>query len=47
VEFQAGCGQVDVKTQWWQDAASSAGAKIITVSAGVTVSGIDAIMTGG
>ena len=47
VEFQAGCGQAGVKTQWWQDAASSAAAKIITVSAGATVSGIDAIMTGG
>ena len=46
VEFQAGCGQ-GVKTQWWQDAASSAAAKIITVSAGATVSGIDAVMTGG
>jgi hypothetical protein len=47
VEFQAGCGQAGVKTQWWQDAASSAAATAITVVAGATVSGIDAIMTGG
>jgi hypothetical protein len=47
VEFQAGCGQAGVKTQWWSDAASSAVAKIISVSAGATVSGIDAAMTGG
>jgi hypothetical protein len=47
VEFQAGCGQEGVKTQWWQDAASSAAAKIITVSAGAAVSGIDATMARG
>lgn len=47
VEFQAGCGQVGVKTQWWQGAASRAAAKIITVIAGGTVSGIDARMAGG
>lgn len=47
VEFQAGCGQAGVKTQWWQGASSSAAAKIITVTAGGTVSGIDAGMPGG
>jgi hypothetical protein len=45
VEFQAGCGRSGVKTQWWQDAASGALAKSITVGAGATVSGIDAAMT--
>jgi molybdopterin-binding protein len=47
VEFQAGCGQEHVKTQWWQDAASSTAAKIITVRAGAGVSSVDAIMTVG
>ncbi len=47
VEFQSGCGQASVKTQWWQNAASRAAAKIITVSASATVSGIDAVLTGG
>jgi hypothetical protein len=47
VEFQAGCGQAGVKTQWWHDAASSTAAKIIAVSAGARISGIDATMTGG
>ena len=46
VEFQAGCGQAGVTTQWWQDAASSAAARIVTVSPGATVSGIDAVMAG-
>jgi hypothetical protein len=45
VEFQAGCGQTGVKTQWWQDAGSSVAAKIITVSPGHTVIGVDAVMT--
>ena len=47
VEFQSGCGQASVTTQWWQNAASRAAAKIITVSASATVSGIDAVLTGG
>ena len=47
VEFQAGCGKSGVKTQWWDAAGSSATAKVITVTAGATVSGIDAAMTGG
>lgn len=47
VEFQAGCGQGGVKTQWWQDAASGTAAKIIAVTAGARISGIDATMTGG
>jgi hypothetical protein len=47
VEFQAGCGDSGVKTQWWDAAASSATAKVIAVAAGATVSGIDAAMTGG
>jgi Carboxypeptidase regulatory-like domain len=47
VEFQAGCGRTGLKTQWWQDAASSTAAKILTVRAGATISGIDALMTGG
>ena len=47
VEFQAGCGKSGVKAQWWQDAAASATAKVITVSPAATVSGIDAVMTGG
>jgi hypothetical protein len=46
VEFQAGCGKSGVKTQWWDAAASSATAKVITVAAGATVSGIDAALTG-
>jgi hypothetical protein len=46
VEFQAGCGQAGVTTQWWQDASSSAAAQIVTVSPGATLSGIDAVMTG-
>jgi hypothetical protein len=45
-EFQAGCGQAGVKTQWWAGATSSAAAQIITVSPGATVSAIDAVMTG-
>ena len=47
VEFQAGCGKSGVKTQWWDAAASSATAKVITVAAGATVASIDAAMTGG
>lgn len=47
VEFQAGCGKSGVKTQWWDDAGSSATAKFITVAAGATVASIDAAMTGG
>jgi protocatechuate 3,4-dioxygenase beta subunit len=47
VEFQAGCGQAGVTTQWWQGAASSAAATIITVGAGAAVSGINAVMSGG
>lgn len=47
VEFQAGCGKSGVKTQWWDAAASGATAMAITVGAGATVSGIDAVMTGG
>ena len=47
VEFQSGCGQASIKTQWWQSAGSRAAAKIITVSASATVSGIDAVLTGG
>jgi hypothetical protein len=47
VEFQAGCGRAGLKTQWWRDAASAAAAEIITVTSGATVSGIDAVMTGG
>jgi hypothetical protein len=46
VEFQAGCGRSGIRTQWWQDAASSTAAQVIAVSAGATVSGIDAMMTG-
>jgi Carboxypeptidase regulatory-like domain len=45
VEFQAGCGGVSVKTQWWQDAVSSTTAKIVNVRPGDTVSDIDAVMT--
>jgi hypothetical protein len=45
VEFQA--GKSGVKTQWWDAAASSATAKVITVAAGATVASIDAAMTGG
>jgi hypothetical protein len=45
VEFQAGCGQAGIKTQWWKNAGSSATAKIITVSPGDTVKGVDAVMT--
>ncbi len=45
VEFQAGCGQAGLRTQWWQDARSRVAAKIITVSPGDTVSGVDAVMT--
>jgi hypothetical protein len=47
VEFQAGCGQAGVKTQWWQDAASSAAATVITVGADATVGAINAVMAGG
>lgn len=46
VEFQAGCGQGGVTTQWWHDAGSSAAAKVIAITAGATVGGIDATMTG-
>jgi hypothetical protein len=45
VEFQAGCGQAGVKTQWWQDAGSPLTAKIIRVSPGDTVTGVDAVIT--
>ena len=45
VEFQAGCGQAGVKTQWWQGATSGAAATIIAIKPGVTVSGIDAVLT--
>jgi Carboxypeptidase regulatory-like domain len=45
VEFQAGCGQAGVKTQWWQDAGSSASATTITLNPSETFSGVDAVMT--
>ncbi len=44
VKFQAGCGKGGIKTQWWQDAGSSFTAKIITVSPGDTVKGVNAVM---
>jgi hypothetical protein len=47
VEFQSGCGRSGLAAQWWDGAASSAAAKIITVGAGATISGISAVMTRG
>jgi hypothetical protein len=42
VKFSSGCGGAAFKTQWWRNAGSAAAAKLITVGAGATVSGIDA-----
>jgi hypothetical protein len=47
VEFQSGCGRSGLAAQWWDDAASSAAAKIVAVGAGATVSGVSALMTRG
>jgi hypothetical protein len=44
VEFQSGCGLTGLATQWWQGAASSASAMVITVAPGGLVTGIDATM---
>jgi hypothetical protein len=42
VKFSSGCGGAAFKTQWRRNAGSAAAAKLITVGAGATVSGIDA-----
>ncbi|MGN6794589.1 MAG: hypothetical protein ACTHJW_19565, partial [Streptosporangiaceae bacterium] len=45
VKFSTGCGDTGFKTQWWQNASSRATATVVTVGAGVTVTGIDAALT--
>jgi large repetitive protein len=45
VKFSTGCGDTGFKTQWWQNAASSGAATVVTVGAGANVSGIDAALT--
>ena len=47
VEFQPGCGAIGLATQWWDDAASSRAAALVTVTAGSTVTGISAHMASG
>jgi hypothetical protein len=47
VEFQSGCGQAGLATQWWDAAASSQAATVIDVGSGDTVTGVSAAMTSG
>jgi hypothetical protein len=47
VEFQSGCGQAGLATQWWDAAASSQAATVIDVGSGDTVTGVSAAMTTG
>jgi hypothetical protein len=47
VEFQSDCGLTGWKTQWWDDAASSKAATVITVGAGAVISDVSAVMARG
>ena len=47
IEFQSGCGQTGMATQWWRDAASRAAAKVIEVGVSGVVTDIDATMQAG
>lgn len=42
VKFSTGCGDSGFRTQWWKNARSAAAARVITVGAGASITGIDA-----
>jgi hypothetical protein len=47
VEFQSGCGQAGLATQWWDLASSSQAALVVDVGSGDTVTGINGSLTSG